>query len=287
MDIEKILNFYARNGLFQSNHTYMDKFSHLEWFYKFDHITIENVHDYCTYRQLQGVKNSTINRELHVIKSAFNYYLKHRNENFKNVFNGFRLFETDFIPRFLNAYECTKLLNASKQYGNYILHDYILLLLNTGCRSGELLSLTWDNVHINDKYFIIRNSLSKNKKTVYKPLNDVSIYALLRLKTHKKYVFYNENTNSNIKTFYKGFKCAVKRAEIGHVRIHDLRHTFASFLIKQGVPLYHVSTLLGHSDTRITQRYAHLAPENLHDCLSSLPSLTQDYKTLQNNSESG
>jgi site-specific recombinase XerD len=38
---------------------------------------------------------------------------------------------------------------------------------------------------------------------------------------------------------------------------------------------------LGHSDTRITQRYAHLAPENLHDCLNVLPALTQDYKTLQ------
>ncbi|WP_228198139.1 site-specific integrase [Acinetobacter ursingii] len=153
--------------------------------------------------------------------------------------------------------------------------------LNTGCRSGELLSLTWDNVFINEKYFIIRNSLSKNKKTVFKPLNDVSIYALLRLKRHKKFVFYNEKTDNRFKSFYKGFKCAVNRAEIGHVRIHDLRHTFASFLIKQGIPLYHVSQLLGHSDVRITQRYAHLAPENLHECLNVLPQLTQDYKSLQ------
>ena len=44
------------------------------------------------------------------------------------------------------------------------LHDYILLLLNTGCRSGELLSLTWDNVFLDDCYFVVRNSLSKNKK---------------------------------------------------------------------------------------------------------------------------
>lgn len=283
MDIKQILYFYARNGLFQSNHEYLEKFKHLEWFYQFDQITIEHVHEYCTLRQLEGVKNSTINRELHVIKSAFNYYLKHKTHaNFKNVFNGFRLFEQDFIPRFLNASECSKLLQSAKRYGNFRLHDYILLLLNTGCRSGELLTLTWDNVFINDKYFIIRNSLSKNKKTVYKPLNDTAIHAFLRLKDHKKYVFYNENTDTHVKSFYKGWKCAVNRSEIGPVRIHDLRHTFASFLIKQGVPLYHVSQLLGHSDTRITQRYAHLAPENLHDCLNVLPQLTQDYKTLQN-----
>lgn len=279
MDVQKILKFYALNGLFQSKHTYIDKFKSLEWFYQFDTINIDTVHDYCLYRQLSGVKNSTINRELHVIKSAFNYYLKHRNDNFKNVFNGFKLFEDDYIPRFLNASECSLLLSSAKQTSNFILHDYILLLLNTGCRSGELLTLTWDNVYINDRYFIIRNSLSKNKKTVYKPLNQTSINALLRLKDHKKYVFYNEKTKKNYVSLYKGFKSAVKNADIGNVRIHDLRHTFASFLIKQGVPLYHVSVLLGHSDTRITQRYAHLAPENLHDCLNSLPQLTQDYKT--------
>ena len=283
MQVNKILDFYFKNGLFQSKHTYKDKMNHLQWFYQFDQITIEHVHDYCTQRAILGVKNSTINRELHVIRSAFNYYLKHKHDaNFKNVFNGFRLFEDDFIPRFLSASECTQLLSSAKKYSNFMLHDYILLLLNTGCRSGELLTLTWDNVFIDDKYFIVRNSLSKNKKTVYKPLNDVSIYALFRLKNHKKYVFYNEKTDTHIKTFHKGFKCAVNRSEIGSVRIHDLRHTFASFLIKQGVPIYHVSQLLGHSDTRITQRYAHLAPENLHDCLNVLPQLTQNYKTLQN-----
>ncbi|MFW2018600.1 tyrosine-type recombinase/integrase [Acinetobacter ursingii] len=282
MNIKQIMDFYSKNGLFQSKHEYLEKFKHLEWFQKFDEITIDHVHDYCTYRSLEGVKNSTINRELHVIKSAFNYYLLHKkNAEFKNVFNRFKLFEEDFIPRFLNASECSQLLISAKKYGNFRLHDYILLLLNTGCRSGELLSLTWDNVFINDKYFIVRNSLSKNKKTIYKPLNDTAIHALFRLKEHKKYVFYNENTGTHIKSFYKGFKCAVNRSEIGYVRIHDLRHTFASFLIKQGVPLYHVSTLLGHSDTRITQRYAHLAPENLHECLNVLPQLTHDYKSLQ------
>ncbi|MHA3062603.1 tyrosine-type recombinase/integrase [Acinetobacter sp. ANC 4641] len=283
MNVQEIMNFYLRNGLFQSNHTYAEKFKNLEYFYQFDEITIEVINDYCTLRALEGVKNSTINRELHVIKSAFNYYLKHKhNANFKNVFNGFKLFEHDFIPRFLNASECSKLLVAARRYGNQTLHDYILLLLNTGCRSGELLTLTWDNVFINEQYFIIRNSLSKNKKTIYKPLNDTSIHALFRLKNHKKYVFYNEKTGTHVKSFYKGFRCAVDRSEIGHVRIHDLRHTFASFLIKQAIPLYHVSTLLGHSDTRITQRYAHLAPENLHECLNVLPVLTQDYKSLQN-----
>ena len=274
MNVQEILNFYARNGLFGSKHTYDDKFKHLEFFHQYDEITIELVTEYCAFRTFQGVKNSTINRELNVIKSAFNYYLKHKhNANYKNVFNGFKLFEEDYIPRFLNAYECQKLLLSTRRYNNQLLHDFIVLALNTGCRASELTSLTWENVLIHDKYLIIRNSLSKNKKTIYKPLNQVSIDALYRLKTHNKYVFYNRNTNKQIRSFRRGFQLAADRANLSPLRIHDLRHTFASFLVKQGVPIYHVSTLLGHSDTRITQRYAHLAPENLHEVLKCLPSL--------------
>ena len=94
MNVQEILNFYSKNGLFGSKHAYKDKFGHLEFFHQYDEITIETVTEYCSIRTLQGVKNSTINRELNVIKSAFNYYLKHKHHaSFKNVFNGFKLFD--------------------------------------------------------------------------------------------------------------------------------------------------------------------------------------------------
>ncbi|MPW45786.1 tyrosine-type recombinase/integrase [Acinetobacter guerrae] len=272
MDIQEIVNFYCKNGLYNSKHTYLEKLKHLEWFYDHDEITINHITDYCTFRKLQGVKNTTINRELNLIRSAFNYYLKYnQTANFKNPFNRFKLFEADFIPRFLTSVECRMLLTATRD--NVMLYDFITLALNTGCRASELTTLTWSNVSLEHRYLIIRNSLSKNKKTVYKPLNTVCIAALLRLRSHKHYVFYNPKTDKNIRSFRRGFELAVKRANLGYVRIHDLRHTFASFLVKNGVPLYHVSTLLGHSDIRITQRYAHLAPEHLHDVLKKLPIL--------------
>lgn len=63
MNIQEIMIFYLKNGLFQSKHEYLEKFKNLEWFYQFNEITIDIIHDYCTYRQLNGVKNSTINRE--------------------------------------------------------------------------------------------------------------------------------------------------------------------------------------------------------------------------------
>lgn len=273
MDVQKILHFYVKNALFQSKHKYKDKIKYIEWFYNYDQITIDVITEYCTYRQLSGVKNSTINRELTLIRSAFNYYLLYNSDNFKNPFNRFKLFEADYMPRFLTTLECRLLLSATLYHNNTMLYDFVTLALNTGCRASELTTLTWNNVNLDDRYIVIRNSLSKNKKTVYKPINTVCVAALIRLKTHKHYVFYNHNTDKNIRSFRRGFENAVKRADLGYVRIHDLRHTFASFLIKNGVPLYHVSTLLGHSDIRVTQRYAHLAPENLHDVLKNLPVL--------------
>ena len=178
MEVSKILDFYLKNSLFHSKHDYDHIFKNIAWFYQYDHITIDAITDYCSFRSLQGVKNSTINREVTLIRSAYNFYLKHHSEvDFKNPFLGFKLFEQDFIPRFLTKSECISLLRASLHFDNYDLHDFIMLVLNTGCRASELTTLQWENVYIADRYFIIRNSLSKNRKTVYKPINDQSLQA--------------------------------------------------------------------------------------------------------------
>ena len=278
LNVREILSFYKENALFTSTNNYDEKFLSLEFFYDFDEITIEVINQYCAYRSSQGVKNSTINREITVMRSAFNFYLKHKHHaNFKNVFLGFRLFEKDFIPKYLNEVQCRKLLFLAKKYENPMLHDYILLLLNTGCRSGEILSLKWENVFIDDRYIIIRNSLSKNGKTIYKPLTIDCVFALARIQATNpdtEYVFFNRLTGKPYTTFRRGFKTLAERIGVPDLRIHDLRHTFASFLVQKGVPIYQVSTLLGHSDTRITQRYAHISPNYLHDALKALPTFS-------------
>jgi site-specific recombinase XerD len=71
----------------------------------------------------------------------------------------------------------------------------------------------------------------------------------------------------------KGFAGACKRAGISDYVPHDLRHTFASWLVQKGVSLYEVRDILGHSSIKLTERYAHLAPENLVGAISKLGSL--------------
>lgn len=270
MNLLLILDFYQKNGLYQSKYDYLDKFNRLMWFAG-KSLDIETVHDYCTIRTLQGVKNSTINRELTLARSAINYYNKHKKTTIYNPFNGFSLFEQDFIPRYLNNIECKKLLNACSNYSNPIFFYYVNLLLNTGCRSSELLNLTWQNVNLDERYLVIRNNLSKNRKTLYKPLNYNAISSLKELKNYNNYwVFYNHRTNNRYKTFRRAWLFATDKAKLNGLRIHDLRHTFASLLVKEGVPIYQVSILLGHSDTRITQRYAHLSPNYLTNVVNLL-----------------
>ena len=62
---------------------------------------------------------------------------------------------------------------------------------------------------------------------------------------------------------YKGFRRVLKRAGISDLRIHDLRHSFASLAINNGATLYEVQHLLGHSDSKTSQRYAHMASDSL------------------------
>ncbi|WP_019520302.1 tyrosine-type recombinase/integrase [Faucicola boevrei] len=267
---QQILAFYQAHGLYQSKHDYADKFYNLSYFEKLDKIKIEHIHEYCTLRTLDGVKNATINRELTVIRSAINYYNLHHETNYHNPFNGFNLFESDFIPTYLTENQCKQLLGKCKLYPNPLFYVYVALLLNTGCRSSELLTLTWDNVDLDRKFIIIRNSLSKNKKTIYKPLNNTAFNLLNNLDKQNEFVFYNPKTESHYKTFRKAWIATLDKLEF-KCRIHDLRHTFASLLVSQGVPIYHISQLLGHSDTRITQKYAHLSPNSLSNVVALLP----------------
>jgi integrase len=66
------------------------------------------------------------------------------------------------------------------------------------------------------------------------------------------------------------FSRACKRAHIKDFRIHDLRHTCATWLVTAGVPLSEVRDLLGHSSVVVTERYAHLAPENVRAAVEKL-----------------
>jgi integrase len=77
------------------------------------------------------------------------------------------------------------------------------------------------------------------------------------------YTFGNPETGKPYVSIYYAWDSARRKAGLGEVRMHDLRHSFASLLINSGRSLYEVQKLPGHTQIKTTQRYAHLAPETV------------------------
>lgn len=84
-------------------------------------------------------------------------------------------------------------------------------------------------------------------------------------------MFANPDTGKPFNSIYNSWNTARKRAGLEDVRIHDLRHSFASFLINGGRSIYEVGELLGHTQVKTTMRYAHLANETLLEAVNTVP----------------
>jgi integrase len=174
-----------------------------------------------------------------------------------NPFQKVKFTESDHIPNYLSRDQYHALLRSALLTQNYDLHDFIVLLTMTGCRPIELLTLTWPNVHLYKRQFIVRNYYSKSKRTMYKYLNQTAFDLLNNRSRRNDYVFTNPRTGNAYTTFSKSFIRCKKRAGV-NCTMYDLRHTYASWLIQKGVGIYTIKDLLGHGDIDSTMRYAHL-----------------------------
>jgi integrase len=115
---------------------------------------------------------------------------------------------------------------------------------------------------------------TKNDEPVHIPLNGdalAAVRSLPPLEERKGPIFRNQrHPEKAVLSNDHWFKPALKAAGISDFKWHDLRHTFASWLVQDGVPLDRVSKLLGHKSLNMTMRYAHLAPNQLHEDVALL-----------------
>lgn len=141
----------------------------------------------------------------------------------------------------------------------------VLLSINTGIRQGELINLLWDDVHFEpSQYLYIRGEYSKSSKGRHVPLNDEAKAVLTQWKMQHngKGLVFPGREGKPIAEVKTAWRKLLIDAEILDFRWHDMRHHFASRLVMAGVDLDTVRELLGHSDLKMTLRYAHLAPEH-------------------------
>ena len=202
-----------------------------------------------------GVSKSTTNREITIMKRMFNLAMDW-NFTDRNPVMKIRLFsEKDTEKeRILTDEEELRLLSASPIY----LKPILVAALNTGMRRGEIFNLKWDQVDFSQRTIKATNTKSGKNRII--PINWLLLQELvLQKRANGKcaYVFPNPDTKKPFIDVKKSFKDACVKAKIKDLRFHDLRHTFASRLVKAGVDLITVRDLLGHFSVRVTQRYTH------------------------------
>lgn len=153
------------------------------------------------------------------------------------------------------------------------IHPMILLLMNTGMRRGEMFNLRWQDVDFNNQRITVIGNTSKSGQTRYIPLNNEALQVLQiwqkQTERNSGLIFVGKN-GSRFTNIDKAWKVLLREAKITDFRLHDLRHNFASRLVSVGVDLNSVRELLGHSDIKMTLRYAHLAPGRLVDAVAML-----------------
>jgi integrase len=123
--------------------------------------------------------------------------------------------------------------------------------------------LEWDEVHFDKKMVLIPPEKAKAKETIVVPLNAETLAVLKSVQgKHEKYVFVKEGkviADPNCRDWRR----ALSEAQITDFRWHDLRHTWASWHVQNGTPLYVLKELGGWKTLSMVEKYAHLAPEHL------------------------
>jgi integrase len=168
--------------------------------------------------------------------------------------------------RWLTEDEATRLLAACRKSRNAALADLVEFCLFTGVRQGEALGLTWDRVDRSRGVVRLELTKSGRRREVPLGLNADAVLARRWTDGAKGYVFGSCKWNS----FRSAWEAALAAAGIESFRFHDLRHTFASWLVQRGRTLKEVQEALGHQTITMTMRYSHLAPDHLRAAVAAL-----------------
>ncbi|MEH6526538.1 MAG: tyrosine-type recombinase/integrase [Sneathiella sp.] len=187
----------------------------------------------------------------------------------KNPVRGVQKFPEHKRDRWLSEDELKRLALVLEHHPNKRAVTIVRLLILTGARRGELMKAKWEDFDLQRGVWSKPAHTTKQKRTEHVPLSED---ALIILKdwlndapSKMSYIFPGDTSDqpiTDIKHFWEGVREA---ADLADVRIHDLRHTFASHLVSSGVSLPIVGRLLGHTQPQTTQRYAHLADDPLRE----------------------
>jgi len=271
-----------------------------------EEISLWDLEKWKTERINNGVKAATINRDINTLKAALAKALEWGHIKLHPL-HALKPLKVDSLAmtRYLTADETKRLLvelNAredlkrakrikhniwlsarkrdllpllDQEYVDY-LKPMVVVSLFTGLRRGELTKLKWSDINLESGFLTAQGPNTKNKKTRHIPLHPEVTIVLKKWQEQTSitgFVFAHADGKkfADVDTSWANIR---KAAGIDDVRWHDLRHDFASQLVMSSVDLNTVRELMGHSDIRMTLRYAHLAPEHKATAINKLKGLS-------------
>ena len=218
-------------------------------------------------------KPGTINKHIFLLNRILNVaqnwgmieHTAHKNCIIKRLPTG------DFRQRFLSEGELHALLDACRRDQHPFLYLFAKLLILTGARSSEARLARWRDFDLQARIWTV--PVTKNGRSRRIVLSSAALAVLDEVRSQaerlylphgiNEHLFLNPKFKRPYETFHLAWDRARKRVGLADVRMHDLRHTYASLLINKGASIYEVQRLLGHHHVSMTERYAHLMPNTL------------------------
>ena len=205
-----------------------------------------------------GVSNATVNRVLEVLRAVLRKCVNEW-EWLERAPRIRMLKEPTRRIRFLTQLEAQRLLAVLPEH----LADMAAFTLATGLRRANVTGLQWSQVDLERRTAWVHPDQAKARKAIAVPLNREAVIIIRKqIGRHATHVFsFKGKPMTQVST--KAWYAALKRAGIENFRWHDLRHTWASWHVQQGTPLYALQELGGWESAEMVRRYAHLASEHL------------------------
>ncbi len=240
-------------------------------------IAIQNIEYYQLQRKLEVInlpKNANkreqdinfrwVNLEVATLRHFFNYCIKTGVID-KNPCVGVKKLNEISRLKTLSDEDIRKLINGAT---NKLTRDIITFLIYTGCRKGEALNLKWDDVDLKNGVIAVKGT--KTKYDRYIPVSEALKGILEGIEKNQDSLYVFNNNGAKIGDFKRSFHTACRNAGLKDLRIHDLRHVFASKMVMAGTSLYITGELLGHRTTQMTKRYSHLVPDTLKKAVDNV-----------------
>lgn len=229
-----------------------------------------------------GLAPATADHHVKLMRAVLNRALEWETIE-KNPLKGIKLFSPDNrVENVPNDEQMERLLHVLMTDANRTACLIALFLLCTGCRLNEALQARWSQIDEQAGMWRLPANSTKAARSRSVPLNPSAVYVIQQLDTRGKYeyLFVNKKTGTRFVGLMKVWSRLREKAGLPRLRLHDLRHCYASRIISDGGSLVVVSQLLGHADVRVTARYLHWTPSALKQAANSASVLIKPVKAI-------